>query len=192
MVNREATRGKYSILIENDIRHFDEIASRICDSRFRNCRTPHRICHRYMKALRFNLDFIVIAIVIASFLFVASQRLATVPVPEGDEAYMMQVTYEMLYRHKVAVPMMRYLGGNIENAWHSRTPIYFLLMIGFHKLAGFGLFQARIFNLLTAAATLAGACMLAVEVDPARARRRRPPRYLRRRTDCRRWYRSFR
>jgi 4-amino-4-deoxy-L-arabinose transferase-like glycosyltransferase len=107
-----------------------------------------------MKALGFNLDFIVIALVIASFSFVASQRLATVPVPEGDEAYMMQVTYEMLYRHKVAVPMMRYLGGNIENAWHSRTPIYFLLMIGFHKLAGFGLLQARIFNLLTAAATL--------------------------------------
>jgi len=107
-----------------------------------------------MKALGLNLDFIVIAPVIAAFLFVASQRLATAPVPEGDEAYMMQVTYEMLYRHKVAVPMMRYLGGNIENAWHSRTPIYFLLMIGFHKLVGFGLLQARFFNLLTAAATL--------------------------------------
>lgn len=107
-----------------------------------------------MKPLWFNLDFVVIALVIAAFLFVASQRLGTVPVPEGDEAYMMQVTYEMLYRNKVAVPMMRYLGGNIENAWHSRTPIYFLLMRGFHKLVGFGFLEARIFNLLTAAATL--------------------------------------
>jgi hypothetical protein len=87
-----------------------------------------------MKTLRFNLDLVIVALVIGAFVAIAAERLATVPVPEGDEAYMAQVTYEMLYRNKVAVPMMRYLGGNIENAWHSRTPVYFLLMRGFHKL----------------------------------------------------------
>jgi 4-amino-4-deoxy-L-arabinose transferase-like glycosyltransferase len=107
-----------------------------------------------MKGIRSNLDFAFVALVIGGFVLVAAQRLGTVPVPEGDEAYMSQVTYEMLYRHKVAVPMMRYLGGNIENAWHSRTPVYFLLMRGFHKLFGFGLVQGRAFNLLTAALTL--------------------------------------
>jgi 4-amino-4-deoxy-L-arabinose transferase-like glycosyltransferase len=107
-----------------------------------------------MKGIRSNLDFAFVALVIGGFLWVASQRLGIVPVPEGDEAYMSQVTYEMLYRNKVAVPMMRYLGGNIENAWHSRTPVYFLLMRGFHKLFGFGLVQGRAFNLLTAALTL--------------------------------------
>ena len=107
-----------------------------------------------MKALRFNLDLVIVGLVVAAFVAVAAQRLGAVPVPEGDEAYMSQVTYEMLYRDKVAVPMMRYLGGNIENAWHSRTPVYFLLMRGFHNLFGFGLVQGRAFNLLTAALTL--------------------------------------
>jgi 4-amino-4-deoxy-L-arabinose transferase-like glycosyltransferase len=107
-----------------------------------------------MKGLRLNLDLLIVGIVITGFVAVAGQRLGTVPVPEGDEAYMSQVTFEMLYRNKVAVPMMRYLGGNIENAWHSRTPVYFLLMRGFHKLFGFGLLQGRAFNLLTAALTL--------------------------------------
>lgn len=107
-----------------------------------------------MKALKFNLDLVIVALVIGAFVAVAAVRLETVPVPEGDEAYMAQVTYEMLYRNKVAVPMMRYLGGNIENAWHSRTPVYFLLMRGFHKLFGFGLLQGRAFNLFTAALTL--------------------------------------
>jgi 4-amino-4-deoxy-L-arabinose transferase-like glycosyltransferase len=109
---------------------------------------------RFMKALRLNLDLVIVALVIGAFVAVAAERLETVPVPEGDEAYMAQVTYEMLYRNKVAVPMMRYLGGNIENAWHSRTPVYFLLMRGFHKLFGFGLLQGRAFNLVTAALTL--------------------------------------
>jgi 4-amino-4-deoxy-L-arabinose transferase-like glycosyltransferase len=108
----------------------------------------------FMRALRFNLDLVIVALVIAGFVAVAAVRLETVPVPEGDEAYMAQVTYEMLYRDKVAVPMMRYLGGNIEHAWHSRTPVYFLLMRGFHKLFGFGLLQGRAFNLVTAALTL--------------------------------------
>lgn len=101
-----------------------------------------------------RLDLVLVTLVIGGFVFVASQRLGTVPVPEGDEAYMAQVSYEMHYRNKVAVPMMRYLGGNIENAWHSRTPVYFLFLRGFTRLFGFGLTQGRVFNLITATLTL--------------------------------------
>src|ERR1041384_123294 len=107
-----------------------------------------------MMRVRSNLDFVIVALVIGVFVWLASQRLGTVPVPEGDEAYMAQVSYEMLFHHKIAVPMMRYLGGNIENAWHSRTPIYFFLMAGFYKLFGYGLAEGRAFNLMTAALTL--------------------------------------
>src|SRR6266478_6134502 len=107
-----------------------------------------------MRTLRRKFDLPILALVVGGFVFVAAQRLGTVPVPEGDESYMLQVSYEMLYRGKVAVPMMRYLGGNIENAWHSRTPLYFLIVKGFHKLIGFGLLEGRIFNLLSAAAML--------------------------------------
>lgn len=108
-----------------------------------------------MNTLRRYFDWPILALIIGGFVFVAAQRLSTVPVPEGDESYMLQVSYEMLYRNKVAVPMMRYLGGNIENAWHSRTPIYFLIVRAYHKLVGYGLLEGRMFNLLCAAATLA-------------------------------------
>lgn len=107
-----------------------------------------------MKALRFNLDLILAGLVIAGFVALAAQRLATVPVPEGDEAFTLQVPYEMLHHGKLALPMLRYLDGNIENSWHSYIPGYFVLLSGFQKLFGFGLAQGRAFNLLTAALTL--------------------------------------
>lgn len=107
-----------------------------------------------MKGLKSNLDFMLVAAVIGGFVVVAAQRLGVVPVPEGDEAFTLQVPYEMLQRGKLALPMLRYLGGNIENVWHSFTPVYFLLLSGFFKLFGFGIAQGRAFNLVTAALTL--------------------------------------
>src|SRR6266403_3944853 len=107
-----------------------------------------------MKGLRFQLDFLILGLVIAAFVSVAAQRLGTVPVPEGDEAFTLQVPYEMLVRGKLALPMLRYLGGNIENVWHSFTPVCFLLLSGFLRLFGFGIVEGRAFNLITAAITL--------------------------------------
>ncbi|MEK6287970.1 MAG: glycosyltransferase family 39 protein [Acidobacteriota bacterium] len=103
---------------------------------------------------RRNFDLLVVAAVIAGFVFVAAERLATVPVYETDEAMTLQVPYEMLYRGKLAMPMWRYLGGNIENVWHSYTPVYFVLLSGFLKVFGFGVLQGRVFNLITVVATL--------------------------------------
>jgi len=107
-----------------------------------------------MNSLKRNWDWFLLALIVAGFVTVAAQRLGTVPVPSGDEAYMSEVAYEMQYHGKIAVPLMRYLGGNIENAWHCRTPVYFLMMAGFHKLFGYGLAEGRAFNLVTAIATL--------------------------------------
>jgi 4-amino-4-deoxy-L-arabinose transferase-like glycosyltransferase len=107
-----------------------------------------------MKSLRFNLDLVIVGLVIAAFVAVAAQRLGTVPVPEGDEAFTLQVPYEMLNHGKLALPMFRFMGGNIDNVWHSYIPVYFLILSGFHELFGFGLEQGRAFNLMTAALTL--------------------------------------
>src|SRR5262249_31348859 len=93
-------------------------------------------------------------LVIGGFVFVALQRLATVPVHEIDEAYTLQVPYEILNRGKLALPMYRYLGGNIENVWHSLTPLFFLILSGYLKVFGFGVPQGRIFNLITVVLTL--------------------------------------
>ncbi len=104
--------------------------------------------------VRRKLDFALVALVIGGFVCVAGQRLATVPVYETDEAYTLQVPYEILNRGQLALPMYRYLGGNIENVWHSLTPLFFLILSGFLKLFGFGVLQGRVFNLITVVLTL--------------------------------------
>ena len=95
-----------------------------------------------------------VTLVIGGFVFVALQRIATVPVHEIDEAYTLQVPYEILNREKLALPMYRYLGGNIENVWHSLTPLFFVILSGYLKVFGFGVSQGRIFNLITVVLTL--------------------------------------
>src|SRR5205085_681909 len=107
-----------------------------------------------VQALRSRWDILMLAVLVGGFVFVAAQRPAAVPVPVGDEAFWLQVPCGMLNHGRLALPMLRYLGGNIENVWHSFTPVAFLLMSGFFKLFGFGLEQGRAFNLLTAATTL--------------------------------------
>src|SRR6266849_6316668 len=101
--------------------------------------------------MRAKLDFIGVALVVAGFLFVAVQRLGDVPLPDSDESMMLQISYEMLHHGKLAFPMKGFYGGNIENAWHSLTPVYFVTLSGFMKLFGWGLAQGRAFNLITAA-----------------------------------------
>jgi 4-amino-4-deoxy-L-arabinose transferase-like glycosyltransferase len=107
------------------------------------------------KKLRSNLDFALLAVIVAGFCYVAAQRLGAVPLPDsGDEAMILQVPYEMLHHGRLALPMYRYLGGNIENVWHSFTPVYFVILSAFLKVFGVGLLEGRVFNLITAAAVL--------------------------------------
>ncbi len=107
-----------------------------------------------MNFIRRHLDYPVFFFLVMGFALIAALRLDIVPVPETDEAYTLQVAYELVNHHKLALPMYRYLGGNIENAWHSYTPVYFGLLGGFFKVFGWGLVQGRAFNLLTALLTL--------------------------------------
>lgn len=67
----------------------------------------------------------------------------------------LQVPYEIINRGLFAWPMYRFLGGNIENVWHSFRPVYYFLMTGFFKIFGWGLTQGRAFNLVAAALVLA-------------------------------------
>lgn len=110
-----------------------------------------------MATIRRNLDFALVVLVIGGFVFVATQRLGDIPVYETDESYTLQVPYEILNRGQLALPMYRYLGGNIENVWHSLTPVFFVVLSGFLKVFGFGVLQGRVFNLITVVLTL---CMV--------------------------------
>ncbi|MEK6301422.1 MAG: glycosyltransferase family 39 protein [Acidobacteriota bacterium] len=101
-----------------------------------------------MTALRKHLDFALLGIVIGGFLLVAVQRLATVPVPDTDESYMLQASYEMLYRGHLGWPLLRFLGGNIDTNLHSFMPLHFVMQSGFLKVFGWGLVQGRVFNLI--------------------------------------------
>jgi len=104
--------------------------------------------------LKCHFDLILFALLVAGFAFIAAQGLGTVPVPETDEAYTLQVAYEVVHHNRIALPMYRYLGGNIENYWHSYTPLYFGLLGSFFKVFGWGIVEGRAFNLITALATL--------------------------------------
>src|SRR5262249_54766315 len=100
-------------------------------------------------------DLVLVPALLTGFIAVASQRIGAFPIPDdGDESMIPQVPYEILNRGKFAWPMYRYLGGNIENAWHSFRPVYYMMLTGFFKIFGWGLTQGRVFNLLTAAALL--------------------------------------
>jgi 4-amino-4-deoxy-L-arabinose transferase-like glycosyltransferase len=107
-----------------------------------------------MKAIRNHFDFILFALLITAYLFLATEQLASAPIYETDESYTLQVAYEMLTQGKLSLPMYRYLGGNIENVWHSFTPLYFVLLSGFLKIFGVGVMQGRIFNLITFVLTM--------------------------------------
>lgn len=108
-----------------------------------------------MTYLKKHLDLGLAGIVIIAFLLVASQRLASVPVPDTDESYMLQASYEMLYRGHLGWPMLRLLGGNIDTNLHSFMPVHFLMQTGFLKVFGWGLLQGRIFNLIMSTLMLA-------------------------------------
>lgn len=101
-----------------------------------------------------QFDLFIFALLFGAFIFVAAQRLGATPVPETDEAYTLQVGYEMVNRGQLSLPMYRYLGGNIENVWHSYTPLYFVILSAYFKLFGWGLPQGRAFNLITASLVL--------------------------------------
>ncbi len=107
-----------------------------------------------MKVIKNHFDFIFFALLITAYLFLAAQQLASAPIYETDESYTLQVAYEMLTQGHLGLPMYRYLGGNIENVWHSFTPFFFVLLSGFLKIFGIGVLQGRIFNLLTFALTM--------------------------------------
>lgn len=103
-----------------------------------------------MKPLKKNFDLIFLTLIIAAFLYVALPKLGSVPLPDTDESMTLQVPYEMVNRGKLAFPMYRYLGGNIENVWHSYTPAFFVMLASFQKFFGWGLLQGRVFNVLCA------------------------------------------
>jgi 4-amino-4-deoxy-L-arabinose transferase-like glycosyltransferase len=107
-----------------------------------------------MTLIKKYFDFAILALIVSVFVLVAAQRLGDVPVPDTDEAMTLQVPYEILHRDKLAFPMYQFLGGNIENAWHSFTPVYFVTLSGFMKMFGWGLTQGRTFNLITAVLVL--------------------------------------
>src|SRR5262249_34616941 len=99
-------------------------------------------------------DFLLFGLLAAGFVYTAAQRLADVPVPDSDEAMTLQVPYEMLTRGRLAFPMYQYLGGNIQNVWHSYTPVFFGALASYLKVFGWGLTQARTFNLIASALLL--------------------------------------
>jgi len=103
-----------------------------------------------LKILRLHIDWLIFVLIVAGFTLVVAQRLGEVPVPQVDESYMMQTSYEMLNRGKLSLPFRHFIGGNIENNWHSLTPVHYVIQTGFFKIFGWGITEGRAFNLTLA------------------------------------------
>jgi 4-amino-4-deoxy-L-arabinose transferase-like glycosyltransferase len=118
-----------------------------------------------MSGLAKYVDRIVLLGIIVVFSLVGARRIGVVPLPDnGDESFTLQVPYEMLNRGKLALPMYRLQGGNIENVWHSFTPVFFVILTAFLKLFGFGLTQGRVFNLICADGVIVLVYLIATEL----------------------------
>ena len=62
-----------------------------------------------MKAFRNSSDLLVFSLVVSGFVYVASQRLGSAPLPDdGDESMTLQVPYEIINRGQYGWPMYRY------------------------------------------------------------------------------------
>src|SRR5262245_14338553 len=109
---------------------------------------------RLLILLKRYFDYGLLALVVGGFVLLTAQRLGQMPVPDVDESYMLQTSYEMMNHGKLALPFRRFLGGNIENVWHSLTPLHYVLQTGFFYVFGWGVTQGRAFNLVMASLVL--------------------------------------
>jgi hypothetical protein len=89
---------------------------------------------------------IALGLIIGVFIFLTAQKLSYFPSPWKDEPWLMQPAYEVLQHGRNALPMFRHKGYQVGE--HVLTdPVFTYLLGGWFKVWGFGMLQARAFNL---------------------------------------------
>ncbi|MBL8151849.1 MAG: glycosyltransferase family 39 protein [Blastocatellia bacterium] len=105
--------------------------------------SPSKLLHWQAWFYR-HLPFITVLLLFTVF---QCYNLDRFPAPRCDEPWLMQPSLQLINKGEPGLPMFRRLGGNIEHYWLT-SPVQFWSLAIFFKLFGFGLLQARLFNLL--------------------------------------------
>lgn len=93
-----------------------------------------------------QLEIGVFLLLLVGFFYLAAQKIGFYPEPWKDEAWLMQPAYEVLKDGRMAMPMFRHRGASIGELVLT-DPVFTYLLAGWFKLFGFGMTQARLFNL---------------------------------------------
>ncbi len=92
------------------------------------------------------IEILLVTIVIGGFALLAGQKIGFHPVPWKDEPWLMQPAFEILKTGKMSMPMFRHFGNEIGERIFT-DPVFTYLLAGWFRIFGFGLLQARLFNL---------------------------------------------
>lgn len=108
-----------------------------------------------MKYLRRDLliETLLVFLVIGGFFTLAAQKIAFHPVPWKDEPWLMQPAFELLKTGHMSMPMFRHFGNELGERIFT-DPVFTYLLAGWFKLFGFGMLQARLFNLTLSSGVL--------------------------------------
>lgn len=101
-----------------------------------------------MKLLNKSLliEIFLVGIIIGGFALMAGQKIGFYPVPWKDEPWLMQPAFEVLKTGKMSMPMFRHFGNELGERIFT-DPVFTYLLAGWFRVFGFGILQARLFNL---------------------------------------------
>src|SRR5690242_13484326 len=99
------------------------------------------------------IEVIALSIVIAGFFGLAARKIGFYPPPWKDESWLMQPAFEVAEHGRMSLPMFRHLGSEVGERVMT-DPAFTYLLAGWFRLFGFGMLQARLFNLALSAGVL--------------------------------------
>ncbi|MBK7996338.1 MAG: phospholipid carrier-dependent glycosyltransferase, partial [Blastocatellia bacterium] len=92
------------------------------------------------------IEILLVSLIIAGFIFITIQKIGFHPVPWKDEPWLMQPAYEIVKNGQMSSPMFRHFGNELGERTFTDPAFTYLLAIWF-RCFGFGMLEARLFNL---------------------------------------------
>jgi 4-amino-4-deoxy-L-arabinose transferase-like glycosyltransferase len=98
------------------------------------------------RALHIIAEIFLVTLFIAGFAWLAAYKIGFHPVPWKDEGWFMQPAYEIVQKGHMCLPMFRHRGSGVGEMIMT-DPVFTYLLAGWYRLYGFGIREARLFNL---------------------------------------------